>query len=128
MKYGSKIANTEGGKSDKENLINSALGVLQQDGPYAMFLYLEGHKKREITESYKEKLLKMFRKEKLIGNSIKTNNKPVPTENTNFSDITAWLQGISSDIDKLLFFKQICQQTLLYARYHVKALKDDNKD
>jgi len=127
MKYGSEIAASEGGKSDKEKLINNTLGVLQQNGPYAMFLYLEGHKKSEIAEACKGKLLKMFQKENMLGNSIKT-DKPVPAENTNFSDITTWLQDISSDIDKLLFFKQICQQTLLYARYHIKALKDDNKN
>ena len=114
MKYGQKICDSsDEKKSDKENLVTKALGVLQENGVYAMFLYLETKNKKKIAASCRDKIKEML-KEKDIG--IYTGS---PAENEFY-----WIQDIAKDLDKLLFVKQLCQQTLTYARYHIKALED----
>ena len=128
MKYGGRIAECEGKKTDKENLITKALGVLQENGPYAMFLYLESQKgEKGVVNKCKTEILMLFREEKLLANSLGV-TKSVPENNAEFKDIIEWLRDVSSDLDCLLFFKQICQQVMLYARYHVKALEEETEE
>ena len=72
MKYGHEIAECEGKKTDKENLVTKALGVLQENGPYAMFLYLEGQKKtkEDIVNACKNRMIELFRKHKILANCM----------------------------------------------------------
>ena len=122
MKYGHEIAQCEGKKTDKENLVTKALGVLQENGPYAMFLYLEGHSKNDIAGYCKKALLNLFRKEQQLANCIKS--EAIIPQKDEFPNIMAWLRKVSSDVDSLFFLKKICQQVLIYARYHIKALEE----
>ena len=127
MKYGHEIAECEGKKTDKENLVTKALGVLQENGPYAMFLYLEGHSKNDIAGYCKKALLNLFRKEQQLADCIKVETT-IPQKDDKFSDIMAWLRKISSDVNKLFFIKKIYQQVLIYARYHIKALEETKEE
>lgn len=127
MKYGHEIAECEGKKTDKENLVTKALGVLQENGPYAMFLYLEGHSKKDIAGYCKKALLNLFRKEQQLADCIKVETT-IPQKDDKFSDIMAWLRKISSDVDSLFFIKKIYQQVLIYARYHIKALEETKEE
>lgn len=123
MKYGNEIAECEGKKTDKENLVTKALGVLQENGPYAMFLYLEDHSKKDIASYCKRTLLNLFRKEQQLADCIKS-EATIPPKDDEFPNIMAWLREVSSDVDRLFFLKKICQQVLIYARYHIKALEE----
>lgn len=127
MKYGNEIAECKGRKADKENLVTKALGVLQENGPYAMFLYLEGHSKNDIAGYCKKALLNLFRKEQQLADCIKVETI-IPKKDDKFSDIMAWLRKVSSDVNKLFFIKKIYQQVLIYARYHIKALEETKEE
>lgn len=124
MKYGHEIAECKGKKkSDKENLVTKALGVLQENGPYAMFLYLEGASKNDIAGYCKKILLNLFRKEQQLADCIKS-EATIPPKDDKFPNIMAWLRKVSADVDSLFFIKKIYQQVLIYARYHIKALEE----
>lgn len=110
--HGQKI----GFEGDKTKL-QKALGVLREDGVYAMFLWLENKDKKS--------------REKLIGllneNSIKkylNNSQDFP--DVDFNSLCEKLKAVAHDIDKLFFLKKILERTLTYALYHAKVKGDKN--
>lgn len=108
----SEIINTvQADKNKIENLITKSLGVLQEDGVYAFFLYLEASKEKDITQKVIQGC-----KELLESDGIKLITKNHILE--------AVREELASDIDKLLLAKQLLERTLVYARYHTKALAD----
>ncbi len=107
-KYGNEIANS---KVD-ETLITKSLGVLQEDGVYSFFLYLSsvGDKARKI----KEDALKLLKEDGILKNTIGNGKDPLEVLREKFND----------KLDALLFAKEILEHTLVYARYHAKALEN----
>jgi hypothetical protein len=104
-----------GEKTAKENLATKALGVLLQNGPYGMVLYLQVQKKdKDLAAEFREQLLTLIRDAVI---------EPAPPSSGNFSEITKWLQKIAATLDTYLFVKRLWQQTLTYARYHAKAVE-----
>jgi hypothetical protein len=103
-----------GGKAAKENLATKALGVLLQNGPYGMVLYLQVQKNDEdIAAEFRKQLLTLIRNVVI---------EPASPRNGDFSEVTKWLQEIAANLDTYLFVKRLWQQTLTYARYHAKAV------
>jgi hypothetical protein len=114
MQAAQTMAAGTGEKSAKENLATKALGVLLQNGPYGMVLYLQIQKKdKDIAAEFREQLLTLISKAAI---------EPAPPSSGDFSDITKWLQKIAANLDTYLFVKRLWQQTLTYARYHAKAV------
>lgn len=100
----------------EEDTIGKALGVLQEDGMYAFYLYSLALEKKA---KYKEKARaiinqssKLLKKYSLIGNDAITA--------VNVRDIIA---PLTNNLDKLLFAKELLERTLVYARYHAKAIE-----
>jgi len=90
----------------EEKVFNSALAVLEEQGPYACFLYLrarEDEEDRKITELATEFL------------------QPLVTAKTNAEEPLEFLKGLASDLDGLLFARDLLRQAFVYARYHAKA-------
>lgn len=105
-KYGQEI-----GEEVKEKILQKALGVLREDGVYALFLWLEDKEKRvrpKILELLKEDGIKKF----LSSDSDFSDE---------FKQFCKNLRNVTQDIDKLLFFKKILERTLTYALYHAKV-------
>jgi hypothetical protein len=101
----------DNGKSVKE-VFTAALGVLDEQGPYACFLYLqarEGKAGEQIIESATERLRGM------IG------------DKTNAKDPLQFLQDLAMNLDQLLFARDLLRQALIYARYHAKARNEAEK-
>ncbi len=102
----------EGGEVD--NLATKALGVLQENGVYAVQLYLysrTGKAEESIAKQTREKLLSLLREFGLPE-----------LENTNAATALAFLtEHVCTDLDRLLMVKQLWEQTLIYARYGAKA-------
>ncbi len=98
---------------DKESeiKIRKALGVLQEDGVYAMFLWINYKNANVIIEKLVELL-----------NEPKIKNKFLTSENftKDFKNLCNKLQKISENIDMLFFLKKILERTLTYALYHAK--------
>jgi len=122
MKAAQDMMTCEGRKSDKENVATKGLGVLLENGPYGLMLYLETYRNKSIARHYREHLLILCR-EKLVASYLAVSSQDVPREN-DFEAITRWLRDLAMDLDRYLFAKRLWQQTLTYARYHAKALND----
>ncbi|MBT9141408.1 MAG: hypothetical protein DDT30_02000 [Dehalococcoidia bacterium] len=120
MKTAQKMVETEGKAKDKENLATKGLGVLLENGPYGLVLYLETSRKKEIGRQYIKDLVELCCCEQLKAYL----DVPAPS-NADFQNTTKWLKDLATDIDRYLFVKRLWQQTLTYARYHAKALDAD---
>ncbi len=103
------------GKVDKartENHITKSLGVLQEDGVYAFFLYQvsRGAREKPGAEKLRDQAKELFKEAGIKG----------------FENATDPLQAVrdqlASDLDQLLLAKHLLEQALIYARYHAKAL------
>jgi len=130
--FGYQIAQNVNGElskgSDTENLITKSLGVLQEDGVYAFFLYLasqikekKGDKKDKRSDAARalaNQAAKLLKHEwlKLIQvddgeDAYKKAMEEIRREG-----------GLASRLNDLLLAKRLLEQALIYARYHAKAL------
>lgn len=114
METAQAMAAIQGLKSDKENLATKALGVLLENGPYGMLLYLAAQK-GSVAAGYQRELLNVLSKGGFEG------LLPSPPTNGTQDSIRQWLGTVAQDLDAYLFVKRLWQQTLTYARYHAKA-------
>jgi hypothetical protein len=100
-------------KSDKaklENTITKSLGVLQENGVYAFFLFLEYRKGDTGAPEVKSQTLALLRHEQI--DLLSQGN-----------DDFAAVRQLTEDLDRLMLARQLIEQTLIYARYHAKALR-----
>ena len=122
MEYGQKIGKISDSKL--ENNLRKALGVLQEDGVYAMFLWLE-----ENASDVRKKLVEFFNKED-ENTHVKLSKYFLESKESfsqDFDEFCNDLREVAKDIDKLLFMKKLLERTLTYALYHAKAKRDKNE-
>ncbi len=99
-KLGAQLA-----KQSDDKTLTDALSVLEEQGVYAFFLYLnQKNERRRIINSCRE-----FLKGHLPGGFGADN------------DAFRATQDLSGDIDKLLLARDLLRQSLIYGRYHAKA-------
>lgn len=122
MKTAQAMMDCQGTADDKENVATAGLGVLLENGPYGLMLFLENHSKTDIATRYKAQLVALCR-EALVASYL---SGAAPSSSGTFQEITTWLRGLAEDLDRYLFTKRLWQQTLTYARYHAKALGEDS--
>jgi hypothetical protein len=116
MKTAQEMMICQGTPGDKENLATKGLGILLENGPYGLMLYLETKSNGGIADHYKEQLIALCREELLASYM----GGKVPSV-ADFQQITGWLKDLAQDLDRYLFMKRLWQQALTYARYHAKA-------
>ena len=88
----------------EEHILNAALAVLEEQGPYAMLLYLKARHKEisgEIEGTIRNQLLKRIFPDK--------------------SDVLTMVKDLAQNLDDLLFARDLMRNTLAYARYYYKA-------
>jgi len=123
MEYGQKIGKIS--DSNLESNLRKALGVLQEDGVYAMFLWLEKN-----ASDVRKELVELFNKEdetthvKLSNYFLKSNKS---FSQDDFDEFCNDLREVAKDIDKLLFMKKLLERTVTYALYHARAKRDKNE-
>ena len=116
-KYGPQI----GKKGDlSESLINKSLGVLQEEGIYAFFLFLasRGKGEKKQADCIRDKivdLLKVFFQD-IMGDSATRENI-----------LQIIRDKLVEDLNNLFLAKDLIERTLVYARYHLKAKVKENK-
>ncbi|WP_041082082.1 hypothetical protein [Thermotoga profunda] len=88
-----------------QNLITKALGVLQQQGLYSFGLFCKAESK---AGKILENIIKMLHEIEVLDNS---------TENE-----LSKLSKLSENIHDLILAVEIVEKTLIYSRYHAKAL------
>ena len=99
-------------KSRLENTITKSLGVLQENGLYAFFLYLEYRKEETGAPQLRNKALEL-----LCHNDVSLLS-------SGSEDHFQKVRVLTQDLDKVLLARQLLEQMLIYARYHAKALRE----
>lgn len=97
-----------------ENHITKSLGVLQEDGVYAFFLYQRSRSDGNLGQRAAN-LLADEKIDLLAKDTTDTDQALAEIRKPN---------GLADHIDALLLAKRLLEQALIYARYHVKAMKD----
>jgi len=109
------IANTK----DVENTVTKALGVLQENGVYACFLYLLA-KEKDKGKKVVEEMLNLLEE---LGFDW---GKPISDKP---EDILKYIiEKVTVDLERLLLAKETLEQMLIYARYGAKASQQDKKN
>ena len=99
--------------SEVDNLATKALGVLQENGVYAVMLYL-------YSRSGPDKEVAPFVSDPLLQLAAEFIQKDTP--NNEAADALPFVtEYITNDLDTLLLVKQVWEQTLIYTRYGAKA-------
>ena len=97
-----------------KNEIEKVLGVLSNDGVYAYYVYV---KSKKIEDVFLEKI-----KGILEYIDIKDNNE------NSFNELNQeFFETLSENLSDLLFFREILEKILIYARYHAKAMGEVNE-
>ena len=97
-----------------KNEIEKVLGVLSNDGVYAYYVYV---KSKKIEDVFLEKI-----KGILEYIDIKDNNE------NSFNELNQeFFETLSENLSDLLFFREILEKILIYARYHSKAMGEVNE-
>ena len=106
-KTGQAIA--EKPSKELEKLVTSALAVLEEQGVYALFLFLKtrGGKAAPTIEQK-------------VREFLKTTPQRAPLLSGD-GDVFALLQSMSKDLNKLLLARDLLRQALVYARYHARV-------
>jgi hypothetical protein len=95
---------------DAENTVTKALGVLQENGVYACFLYLQAYKKKDEPDHIIRAMLDLLDEDQL-GLPKRGND-----------DVLKYIADeITADLHRLLLAKEALEQMLIYARYGAKA-------
>lgn len=107
------IANTKAKKaSDIDNTITKALGVLQEDGVYACFLYLLA-KEKENSKAVVDAMIDLL-------NDLEFGwGKPADQEPETILQYIS--DKVAPNLRRLLLVKETLEQMLIYARYGAKA-------
>ena len=127
--------------SDLENLSTKALGVLQSQGVYAMALFLfsrSGSKSKKTDMSPEERcavqilswLWTIRKPDELIKKADSSDflSQPAirPSQiNSSKSEMLKEFADLTGDLDDLLLVRELFEQTLIYARFHAKAAKEE---
>ena len=103
--------------SDVDNTVTKALGVLQENGIYACFLYLLAKEKENGTVVVEEmlNLLEGLR----FGWQAPKNNGKIDTRAQVVLPFVS--NTITENLERLLLAKETLEQMLIYARYGAKA-------
>ena len=112
--------------SDVENLATKALGVLQENGVYAVLLYLYSRSESEqhLAKPIRIQLLELTR---LLKLSSLTDTEERLVDAKAEQALKFLTDDICADLDCLLLVKQLWEQTLIYARYGAKARGVEDK-
>lgn len=98
--------------ADKDNTITKALGVLVENGLYAMAVFLVTCKHHEFGKAILEGPLREMWTDKL---------KLITPAQGKKTDIFEAVQGITDNLEHLILCRKVTEQTLTFARYHAKA-------
>ena len=102
----------EGKKKTKyKNEIDKALGVLSNDGVYAYYVYVKS--KKDMEHVFLNKLTDMLQFVHLKNSYTELNQ--------------SFFEELSDDLNSLLFFREILEKILIYARYHARAMGEENE-
>lgn len=107
-----------------ERLVTKTLGVLQEQGVYAMmlFLYSRSSDEAKIAPIIRAQLFRLLRDKSQNHQIPAFANKNVPADGDNAQTALAFYsEQVLNDLDLLLLVRDLYEQALIYARYGAKA-------
>ncbi len=107
-KVGKTIA--ERPSKELENLVTNALAVLEEQGIYALFLFLKA-RGGTLAENVSQKLHEF----------LEGTPQQAPLISANTDNVFTSLQQMADDLDRLLPARDLVRQALVYARYHARV-------
>ena len=99
-----------------ENVVNKALGIVQEIGPYAATLFLFTRRQSD------DQNVAAVVRENLFGKTATLLAIPEVDTSRPEDTLQFLLDNVCADLGRLLFIKQIWEQTLIYARHAAKAM------
>ena len=93
------------------NMANKSIGILQENGIYAYFIWLDARTNADDKEVGKE--LKQISKKMLVRTGFFDSNR---------FNVDRLMKKIGSNFDQMVFIKQLIQSMLTYALYRAKGL------
>lgn len=103
-------------------LTTKVLGVLQENGVYACFLFLFSRPDREraLAQDIRTELLKLLAQKPVadLGLAYRGRDAPGPV-------LTHIADTVCADLDRLLLVRTLYEQTLIYLRHGAKARKEE---
>lgn len=91
----------------EEKILSAALTVLEEQGPYAMFLYIKARHDK-VAGCVSKKSLDFMKQ--IFNEQLNQAN-----------DILGATKQLAEDLDNLLFARDLLRTALAYARYYLKA-------
>jgi len=115
-KYGKKIVEcydkNDVKNTDKENVITKALGVLAENGFYAMNVFLLSCQKANYGSAVFDVLMEMF-KDTSLQLTASTKKGQAALDD---------IRIITENLPRLILARRVTDQALTFARYHCKAI------
>jgi len=118
-----------------QNVVDKALGILVNDGLYAMWLFIEekGEKKENLSDNPQSETDKSKNKNKTkpkgfcekierLLNEVRLINS---CDCSKFENREKCFKQLTKDLNKLLLARQILEKLLIYVRHQYKALGED---
>ena len=109
-----RVSNTA--KTDCENVINKGLGILVENGFYALAVFLLYRNKTEYGKDVLRILMEM-----LCDGRIGLMDSGFSEEVEN--NLGA-IRGVTEDLPRLMLARRLAENALTFGRYHCKAIKD----
>ncbi len=103
-----------------ERLVTKTLGVLQEQGVYAMMLFLYSRTSSEKKVAEQGILPVLINTLQSLPDFNSTQN--IPRNNSDREEVLKfYAEKITSDLNLLLLIRNLYEQILIYTRYHAKA-------
>ncbi len=103
-----------------ERLVTKTLGVLQEQGVYAMMLFLYSRTSSEKKVAERGILPVLINTLQSLPDFNSTQN--IPRNNSDREEVLKfYAEKITSDLNLLLLIRNLYEQILIYTRYHAKA-------
>lgn len=110
-----------------ERLVTKTLGVLQEQGVYAIMLFLFSRTgdEKEIAPAIRAPLLRLLQDKANQHELPAFKDKEVPVDDANAQTVLPFYSDhVCEKLDTLLLVKDLYEQTLIYARYGAKAARE----
>lgn len=133
--YGMDLVDKRGENdlADCENIINKALGVLVENGIYAMTVFFMTCNKPKygdialknlVTLLADDKVALLPKKLTMLLADNKVTLRPGEKEKEEIVQLLLAIRSLTTDLHKLLLARKVLEETLTFARYHCKALNN----
>ncbi|WP_322797547.1 hypothetical protein [Thermoflexus sp.] len=107
-----------------ERLANKAIGVLQEQGVYALLLFLfsRGGDEREVAPVIRQALYAAIKELPDINERFKQTLSQQSDANDRLLVLQGYADHVLSDLDTLLLVQELYRQILIYTLYSAKAV------